>query len=201
MPNWCMTNIYINNENEEELKDFYKKLEEWTSKNYCENGFGLRWLGNVLGNSGIDTMENGDFNIRCRGWIEYFDLCDSNQLQIQTATAWVPMVKMWVKVCEKYLPNAEIIYTAEECGMILYITNDHDLAGKYVVDVWKDEIANEHEICTDWEADEQYVIEVLQKILKSEANDVNKLMEMFDENDIEGIIIHEWEYCSANDCD
>ena len=55
-------------ENEEKLEKFYHLLEEWTSKNYKENGFGLNWLGNIVGNSGIGTIDAGkESDLRCRG--------------------------------------------------------------------------------------------------------------------------------------
>ena len=35
-------------------EEFYKLLIEWTSKDYCENGFyNHSWLGNIVGNSGL----------------------------------------------------------------------------------------------------------------------------------------------------
>ena len=40
MPNWCSTDITINCDNNEKLADFYVKIEEWTSHDYKENGFG-----------------------------------------------------------------------------------------------------------------------------------------------------------------
>jgi hypothetical protein len=56
MPNWCSTDVYIHAK-PEELKMLDKKITEWTSKNYCENGFGHKWLGNVCLGSGIMTED------------------------------------------------------------------------------------------------------------------------------------------------
>lgn len=197
MANWCNTNITINNENEDELRAFEKKLQEWTSKNYVNTDFGLNWLGNIVGNSGIDTIENGDFqNVRCRGLVSYIGEVIDGQLDIQTETAWVPMMKMWVELCEKYLPDAEIIYTAEECGNCLYETNDPYMKDHYIVDAYDID-----DIESDWEASEDYVREVIQKLLHTEETDINKLMEMFYDSDVEGISIHKYNYTDINEWD
>ena len=100
MPNWTITRITINHDDGNKLKEFEKLINEWTSKNYMENGFGLQWLGNIVGNSGIGTIDkNLETDLRCRGSITWIE-CEGNQLLIDTETAWVPMLKMWIKLKE-----------------------------------------------------------------------------------------------------
>lgn len=55
-------------------------------------------------------------------------------LRIETTTAWVPMLKMWKRLVEEYLPDAEIVYACEETGGKIFLTNDPVLVGTYVFD-------------------------------------------------------------------
>ena len=43
MPNWCTTKLIINHSDKNELKVFDKLLDQWTSRDYMENGFGHNW--------------------------------------------------------------------------------------------------------------------------------------------------------------
>ena len=107
MPNWCFTDIKMTGE-KEKVQFLHDKIEEWTSKNYMQNGFGNTWLGNIVLGSGIATEEDIDKHDapRCRGSIVYtdIDLFDTNnaELTVQTETAWNPMMKMWSMINEQY---------------------------------------------------------------------------------------------------
>ena len=186
MPNWCLTNIVIN-ANENDLKVFNKLLDQWTSRNYMKNGFGHEWLGNIVLGSGIGTVDtNPETDIRCRGVITQKQLCD-DMLDIQTETAWVPMLDMWVKLVEKFIPEADITYTAEEGGCGIFCTNDPDLVDKYVVDSWTGSIES------DWEMEEKTLIEVLQKLMNTNETDIDKLNSLLYEREYD-IDINKWEY-------
>ena len=192
MPNWCYTTITINHEDENKLKELENKIDELTSYNYTDNGFGLKWLGNIVGNSGIGTInENSETDLRCRGSITYIENF-GEQIIIDTETAWTPMLRMWVKLLEKYLPDAELIYSAQECGCEIYSTNDPDMVGKYIIDIWDyDEIGMESE----WDATESSVVEFLQDLLKTENNHIDELLKMFEESDLtEHMTVHKWDY-------
>ena len=195
MPNWCNTNITINHESETEIEKLEKLINEWTSRDYMENGFGNNWLGNIVLGSGVGTVDTDkETDLRCRGTIiDYYRI--ENQLIINTETAWVPMLQMWVKVLEKYLPDAELIYNAEECGFDITCTNDSDLVGKYILDYYGD-----GDFESEWEADEDTARETLQKMLGTTETDVKKLIEMAYEDDLD-ISIHQWEYADVSDCD
>lgn len=192
MSNHCYTNITINHEDTNRLKTLYNLIEEWTSKNYRENGFGLSWLGNVVGNSGIDSSdENKDFSVRCRGSIIYMDF-NGDQIIIDTETAWVPMMKMWIKVLEKYLPDAELIYSAEEPGCGIFWTNDPCIIGKYLIDSWNNDIE------PNWEASKEFVISELQKLFKTDETNVKILIDMLNNSDVD-VAVHKWKYVSEYD--
>ena len=201
MPNWCYTNINIYHNDKNKLKDFFDKVEEWRKKPYKTNDFdtySLGWLGNIVGNSGLaewKAKENGreDFvpSISCRGSLQTFELHD-NSINIDTETAWGPMLEMWRLLCDKYLPGAEIYYTAEESGNGLYQTNDPDVAGTYYIDIWEppEEFEDEESM---YEAEESDAIEFLQRILHTQETDINKLIDMADSIDDPWFSINKWD--------
>jgi len=202
MPNWCYTNISICHNDKNKLKDFFDKVEEWRKKPYKTNDFdtySLGWLGNIVGNSGLaewKVKENGreDFvpNISCRGSLQTFELHENN-ININTETAWGPMLEMWKLLCEKYLPGADIYYTAEECGNGLFQTNDPDVVGKYYIDVWDTPPEGFEEEESVYEAEEDDTIEFLQRVLKTDETDIKKLIDMADKIEEPWFSVHEWE--------
>lgn len=204
MPNWCYTDITIYHDDKDKLKAFFDKVEEWRKKPYKENGFdaySLGWLGNIVGNSGLAVWkinENGygDFNppIECRGSLQTFELLE-NQIHISTETAWSPMLFMWRLLCEKYLPEADITFTAEESGNGLFQTNDPDVIGKYYVDVY-DPPEEFEDVDMEYEASEEYVIKLLQRILKTDNNNIVQLLNEAD--DLDWIWVHQWEDCDID---
>lgn len=195
MPNWCYTNITINHENETEVEKLEKLIDEWTSKDYMTNGFGNKWLGNVVLGSGVGTVDTDNAtDLRCRGTIiDYYR--SGSELVINTETAWSPMLKMWVKVLEKYLPDAELIYSADECGFDINDTNDPELVGKYIIDYWGDV-----DIEPDYEASEEVTRKILQELLDTTETDVEKLIQMVYEDDYD-ISVRKWEYSDVNNWD
>lgn len=195
MPNWCSTTITINCQNEQKLKRFEEKLNEWMKG--TENGFGDAWLGNIVINSKIGTVnENSETDLRCRGSVVYMERFE-NQLVIDTETAWSPMLQMWQKLLEKYLPDAELIYSAEECGCGLYCTNDIELAGRYRIEIWGN-INISYDNC--WDASEKEVIGFLQKLLKTSETNLDVLMsELKKSKFVDDIYIHQWEYTSVDE--
>lgn len=190
MPNWCLNRITINHENESKLEKLSKLIDEWTSKDYMENGFGHNWLGNIVLGSGVGTVDtNEETDLRCRGTITYSELYE-NQLIIDTETAWSPMLQMWVKVLDKYLPDAELIYSAEECGCGLYSTNDPCMKDCYIIDSWDID-----DIDSDWAASEETVRITLQELLDTTETDIEKLLQMFEDSEhSDNMSIHKWDF-------
>lgn len=186
MPNWCLNRINIICKDNEVLTELKNKIEFWTSFNYCENGFGLDWLGNIVGNSGLDNNENGDFSIRCRGRIIYLEQFN-NELNIDTETAWSPHVKMWKLLVDKLYPDKEIdvIFTGEEGSS--YTTNDPELKDNYIIDSWCNELDS------DWKVDKESLIERLQELLGTSEKELKTLTEMLEESNSE-VNISQWEY-------
>lgn len=197
MPNWCFTNINISSENKKGLDELFSLLEDWTSEERNnENGFGHNWLGNIVLNSKIGTVDTGKkTDCRCRGEIVYMDNL-GGEIVIQTETAWAPIMDIWKRVVDKYLPGAEITYSAEESGCEIYYTNDPCLQGLYYVDVYTD-----NDSYTETEFTQDAVIDVLRENGISEKeieNFANSDKEDFwfeiDGDDGYGISVHAWAF-------
>lgn len=121
MPNWCATYITIQNENEEELKRLEEELTNALKGN--DSDFGDNWLGNLLLYLGYSLDEVSTGPISCRGSIDYIERFD-DELLIDMQSAWTPHLLPIKLFTEKYAPESEILYTAEEPGFELYLTND-----------------------------------------------------------------------------
>lgn len=213
MPNWCYTEITINCKNADEAMMLHDKIREWTSFNYCYNRFGERWLGNIVGNSGIDNKTDGkevfircedsEFSVRCRGSLIHLECPEGGKtLRIDTSTAWSPMLQMWEKICEKYLTEYEILYTADEPGMELFFTNDPNMDGLYIINSDDDEFTRDF---LDGESyvnaiDEEDVKNILQDCLGSKEKDIDKLLKMFSKRGYH-VWIYSWEYVPISELD
>lgn len=205
MPNWCFTDITIYHNDEEKVKSLKEKIDKWTSKDFVENGFGHNWLGNIVGNSGIAKwVKQGDrydfeHNIRCRGSLDSISL-DNHRLMLQTSTAWAPMMQMWVKVCEKYLPDADILFVAEEPGNGIFETNDPDMIGSYYIDIWEppEEFIDEEPM---FEAEEGDVVDFLQRVLKTDETDIKKLLKISYDIEDQWFAINQWQECNIDMCE
>ena len=188
MPNWCYTDITIKCKSEKKAADLYNNIVDWTSHEYCKSDFGKDWLGNVVGNSKIDVMEDGeDFSIKCRGDIAFKELLH-DEIHIQTETAWVPMLKMWEMICNKFLGVGEwmLFYLAEEPGCGIYDTNYPEFEGTYhlfMQDVPETkELYSLLDTYSNNELADKDVIPALQKYLKTSGKDPDKLIAMLNKS-------------------
>lgn len=198
MPNWCQTYITINHEDESKLKELESIIEESIKEEKNnENCHGNNWLGNVVINTGIGTVNDKslDTYLKCNGVINYVN-CVDGQLIIYTETAWDPILKMWIKLLDKYLPDAELVYNAEEIGMGLYVTNDPWLFDKYIVSSTCQLMSSKED------ADEEYVVKSIQKILKTDETDIQILLKEFNKSNYrDDIRIAKWEFADIDNFD
>lgn len=122
-----------------------------------------------------------------------------NQLFIDTETAWGPIVKVWVKLLEKYLPDAELIYRAEEQGCEIYLTNDPALEDRYWIDIWGDDKATKNFVSDDI-ASKEDVVKTLQKLFKTNEDDFDTLMKKWSKsNYTDSLQIHQWEFVEIDE--
>ena len=128
MPNWCNTSMTIEGP-KTEIENIHQKIMEWTSRNYVKNDFGKNWLGNIVVGAGFSYKL-----LACRGAITYMDEeitaqqdePDIYYFQVQYESAWTDINGTWETILEKYAPNCEIYYVAEELGNEYFVTNDRD---------------------------------------------------------------------------
>ncbi len=142
MPNWCYSSVNIRGP-KDEIGKFDKQVKEACSSNPLKADFGDWWLGNLLLHLGYkdDDVVQGD--IRCRGSIIDYDVSyeeNYGDILLSVESAWGPHLGPIVLMRDKYAPNCEILYVAEELGCGLFWSNDPEYYGKWYVDVWDYEI-------------------------------------------------------------
>lgn len=212
MSNWCFTN-YIFHGSKEEIKDFHNKITEWTSNNYMENGFGERWLGNVVCGAGFEDRINSENNrIRCRGSISWFELnhdidsdeFDEGLLYMDVETAWSAMPIMWKLIIEKMgYKTIGFSFISEECGMEIYDIFDPygDFPEKYNVDIYLEgEDAKNPALQrigdTRYYTTDEYLIADLQTLLGTDNDNLQELISAAEhypfEDEDSYISIHEY---------
>lgn len=128
MPNWCNTSMTIEGP-KAEIESIHRKIMEWTSRNYVKNDFGKNWLGNIVVGAGFSYKL-----LACRGLISFMDEeITARQdepgiyyFQVQYESAWTDINGTWETILEKFAPNCEIYYIAEELGNEYFVTNDRD---------------------------------------------------------------------------
>ena len=130
MPNWCSSifAFYHNGTKagEAALEDLHSKILEYTkAPSRVKNGFGPKWLGNVVDGFGIDWN-----TVECRGIIDVTDVEDDGgcrAFRVYTETAWGPMPDMWEKIIgQRYQDQIMFEYIAEEPGNGVFINTDRE---------------------------------------------------------------------------
>lgn len=135
MPNWCNCNVSITS-TPEEVERIAEALQDATSKNYLGDEpftFKEEWLGNLLCYTGktADEVSNGD--ICCRGSITYWEKISDTQISMCLETAWSPQFGAFPPFFNYLGVHPEVIYTAEEYGNLLFVTNDPVVADTYIL--------------------------------------------------------------------
>lgn len=166
MPNWCTTRITFEGP-QEVIGELHFNIDKKWAVDVVENGFGNYWLGNMIGNAGLNWQE-----IRCRGSIieiNDIELKDDGLacFEIVTETAWSPMVEMWYKIFEKLgIDSISVYYSAEEVGLGVYETNDLD--GRYYTDKYYLEYSINDESLIEYYDCDRDVLNVLNEILNTD---------------------------------
>lgn len=185
MPNWCYNAITISG-TEESLNVLDENFAKAREHKGTESCFGEKWLGQMVEYLGYDASK-----VRCRGYIlDYHHTPE--EICISTETAWGPLLEPILLMVEKFAPDSEITYFCEEPGCDIYLTNDPTLEGKYILDVWDDEISDyerdplSHDELKDW----------LEDILKKKKGLPSLLKEALSEYDF---CVHQYEYCAIEE--
>ena len=127
MPNWCVTDFTFVG-SRKDIEVFKSVLDRYTATSRVKNGFGDKWLGNIV----ICEGENHN-KIHCRGEITYIediyedpDNKENAIFELQTWTAWEPCFTVFNLVLRRF-PSIKYYFYSEEPGGELYLTNDPEM--------------------------------------------------------------------------
>jgi hypothetical protein len=125
MPNWCSNSIafYQEDGGNALLEAFYTDIEKYQNFE-DEAGRTSDWVGHWLESNRINPDD-----LYTRGFFSYCEL-NSDHVRVDMETAWGPLPEVWDKMAEKY--GLSYVYTAEECGMAIYVNTDVD--GRFFTD-------------------------------------------------------------------
>lgn len=153
MANVCFTSYRLHGP-KEELQFLCEKLNDWTKQNYIKNGYGRRWLGNVLIgcliHTGACTGDAAEAEYRRRkeltrkgtaanemagsepvDWPEDFrgnfiddPYIENDELIFETETAWSDKTEALEWVIKKLGLSVKCWYLSEEFANGVYCTND-----------------------------------------------------------------------------
>lgn len=163
MSNLCYSRITFEG-NGEEIRELHECIEKKWAVNVVENRYGIYWLGNMVGNAGLDWE-----NISCRGYIEEISDVEVNDdgsvyFEITTETAWYVMVDMWYEILKKIgFKTISLFYITEEFGCDIFETND--LEKKYYSDKYYVDYLIGSYAATEYLDDDKDLLNLLNKIL------------------------------------
>lgn len=126
MPDWCNTRMTIEGP-KDQVENIRKLILQWTSKYYAKNGFGHRWLGNIVLGGGFSY--EGKNGLSCRGEITEMEEVEEKEtglyyFQMWYISAWEDVSETWQIILEKFAPSCKMYYCAEELDNDFFITND-----------------------------------------------------------------------------
>ena len=177
MANWCSTEITIRCKDEATAKSLDEKITQWAEA--ANPGHTVVALPDIVIASGVCDPEQ----VRCRGTLEYHSTF-GNEVRLSTETAWLPMLRMWRMIADKYAgEDAEIEYEAVECGCEIFCTNNPDLEGKYYIDIFDKDVI--------WAAEKDDAKSFLQELLNISEEDFDKLVQSLGNEELGNC--REWE--------
>ena len=186
MPNWCINECRIVGPIDEIAK-LYNDLNKWTEHNLAPNGFGSKWLGNIVIGAKLDWQK---YNCRGRLISEISRDETGVMLSFSTETAWSDIKDTWNKILEVCAPNCKYYYFSEESGMGYVGTNDIDKQFwniDYVTDIYIDNpdenpypFLEQYIGITGWTI--KSIVPFLQKVLDIQTNDITTLLEQLEKN-------------------
>ena len=196
MSNYCATYIRIVGVYKE--AQLLYDLLEW-AKEKVPNG----WIGEIGNLLGVVDISDGNTYYRgtkeyisCRSRIEeiYFD-AHTNEVTISSGDDWSPQLSVYSLLQKKFAPNCKLFFTGEEPGCDVYVTNDPEYIGKWLVDVE----TNEDSDCESlWYVEESVAKEFLQKKLQSDSESIDELTRLAYESD-DCISVHQFSEVSVED--
>ena len=203
MPNWCRTEIRYLSDNKKSLSDFEKKLNEWKEQEtyYLET---LALKSSVAQKKDNRIIDEEGHEVYCRGQITDISL-ENDYLYIEIWEAWSPHLRIWDLLRKKYLPNAELLFTADEEGEDILFTNDSSYEGIYCIDILEDWFSEEDFLkvfnLDVHGTDEKTLADMLRRILHSDKTDIDELISNYENSEYyEYFIIRKWDYDTDIEC-
>lgn len=170
MPNWAITNYAVKAKDQEQAKDLYEKIDslQRMTKPLVPNGFGKLWMGCL-----VDLLGGDWKKVYCRGEIteyEYRNDC----VYMNCLTAWdeTPEFRHFI---EETYPGSKAFYQVEECGNVVYATNDKE--GVYFPDRYKIDFYDGCEYFETIEEAAKYISEKIGKELKPDYDEIEQAIE------------------------
>lgn len=172
MPNWCDT-TYKCVGDLKEVRSLYRILKYIDNRKtpIVPNGFGNRWLGNLV------TKLGGNWeSCRCRGEILDYHI-DGNVLTIYQSTAWCEQEGVR-EIIEKAYPSIKVYYREEEPGCEVYCTNDS--SGTYFPDrYYLDAPCGDSEYFETIEDAVKYITELIGKEVEPNKKAIDTALEEY----------------------
>ena len=217
MANVCAETVRIYSDNEERLKDLYLYLNDIKEANRTDRH--LSDLARALCEADLDIHSdeggmlmdvwNHPISVNGANFSE-IDL-SSNELTVYMETRWAPTIDGIKLLCNKFLgDDQEIIFSADET----FQTNDESLKGKYVLDIFGEDLYNrmgEFDIHNEYDTEftEKQIRDLASKLLRAYdgRNTVDVLIEKLENLDEYGkyvlfdfgMSIHAWDFIDIHD--
>ena len=142
MANWCYNEIYFVGGTEEQRKNLFKKIKDLNEHSPFKDA-SQGWIGNLSVACGISVEEvnNENSKYRTRAFILDVDM-DGDYIRLNVESAWSPIDEYLKDLFDAGLPSLEgmrYVYSAEEFGNDIWVTNDVDgefFESSYYLDVF-----------------------------------------------------------------
>lgn len=180
MANICNTTVTITGN--------LAQLSEAVIEALNPNGKSNDWLGNFLLKLGMTENEVYDSGIECRGEVWYYE-CDDNEITLEVSSAWEPMMVPVMMMCDKYAPDAKVLYRSIEPSASIYYTNDPEIERTYYCESFEDSI-DMYDFFTRDELKDK-----IEPILQKKSGLNNLIQEFTSKYDVN---IHKMEFCEID---
>lgn len=201
MANYCSTNLLITHPDHQKIQDFLVNLDVWLES--PENPELENTYAALIEHSGVENPGYGERSLK-ESCVVYTNVLQPDTLVLDVDTPWTPLLGIWKRLIDKYLPGADVVFRSFSSDEGLYTTNDQYYIGKYIVDPWDAEgfeaLENVGIEPGTEDCDEETIVTGLQKLLETSETSFDKLRQIQHESKYsEDFSIHVWEASKFSD--